>query len=102
MRRRDPARWNVLPFPLQYQALGGDAQQLAPRDLLEQGMETLLNASGAAVELYRGSLQLQTAPVALRLFEADHGGLVRDYNAFLRLGGASCLGCCPGKWLMCA
>lgn len=84
MRRRDPARWNVLPFPLQYQALGGDAQQLAPRDLLEQGMETLLNASGAAVELYRGSLQLQTAPVALRLFEADHGGLVRDYNAFLR------------------
>ena len=32
--RRDPTRWNVLPFPIEYQALGGDATQLAPKDLL--------------------------------------------------------------------
>lgn len=83
-RRRDPAAWNVLPFPVEYKALGGDATQLAPRELLDQGMETLLNDSGTPVELYKGSLQLQAAPVALRLFEATWHHLVHDTNAFLR------------------
>jgi len=83
-RRRDPATWQVLPFPVQYQMLGGDANQLAPRDLLDQGMETLLNDAGTPIELYKGSLQLQTAPVALRLFEATWHHLVHDVNKFLQ------------------
>lgn len=83
-RRRDPASWQVLPFPVQYQMLGGDATQLAPRDLLDQGMETLLNDAGTPVELYKGSLQLQSAPVALRLFESTWHSLVHDANSFLQ------------------
>lgn len=83
-RRRDPAGWHTLGFPVEYQALGGDAQQLAPKELLDQGLDTLLNASGTPVELYRGTLQLQTAPVSLRLFEATWMHLVTDNNAFLR------------------
>jgi hypothetical protein len=70
-RRRDPARWNILPFPIEYQALGGDATQLAPKDLLELGMNTLLDAIGIPVELYKGSLSAQSAAPALRLFEAQ-------------------------------
>src|SRR5215471_14488039 len=30
-RRRDPASWQILPFPVQYQMLGAEANQLAPR-----------------------------------------------------------------------
>jgi len=82
-RRRDPAGWQVLPFPVEYRMLGGDANQLAPRDLIDQGTETLLNDAGTPVELYKGSLQLQTAPVALRLFEATWHHLVHDTNMFL-------------------
>jgi hypothetical protein len=83
-RQRDPAGWHFLPFPVKYQALGGDASQLAPKDLLDQAHETLLNGAGTPVELYRGSLQLQTAPVSLRLFEATWFHLVHDNNRFLR------------------
>lgn len=83
-RRRDPAAWHTLGYPVEYQALGGDAQQLAPKDLLDQGLDTMLNAAGTPVELYRGTLQLQTAPVSLRLFEATWMHLVGDNNAFLR------------------
>lgn len=83
MRRRDPAMWHTLPFPVEYKALGGDATQLAPRELLDQGLDTLLNGAGTPVELYKGTLQLQTAPVAMRLFEAHHHHLVHDNNAFL-------------------
>lgn len=82
-RRRDPASWHALPFPIQYQALGGDAQQLAPHELLDQGQDILLNAAGTPAEMYRGTLQLQTAPVSLRLFEATHYGLVHNNNCFL-------------------
>lgn len=82
-RRRDPASLQVLPFPVNFQMFGADANQLAPRDLMDQGMETLLNDIGTPVELYNGSLQLQTAPVALRLFESTWHHLVHDANSFL-------------------
>lgn len=83
-RRRDPAAMQVLPFPVQYQIFGADAKQLAPRELLDQAYETLLNDSGTPIELYNGSLQLQAAPVALRLFESTWYHLVHGCNALLR------------------
>lgn len=82
-RRVDPARWNILPFPVQYQALGGDASQFAPKDLLDQGMDTLLKCIGMPVELFNGSLTLQSAPSALRLFEANWAHLPHNLNQFL-------------------
>ncbi len=82
-RKRDPAAWNILPFPIEYQALGGDATQLAPKDLLELGMNTLLDAIGIPVELYKGTLSVQSAAPALRLFEANWSHLVHNLNRFL-------------------
>ena len=83
-RRRDPASWQVLPFPVNYQMLGGDAKQLAPTELITQGFETLLNETGTPVEFYQGSLSVQAAPIALRLFESTHRQLVTDANNFLQ------------------
>lgn len=83
-RRRDPATWNFLPFAVQYQALGGDAQQLAPTELLQQGVDTLLNNIGIPAELFKGSLTIQAAPVALRLFEATHSSVPHNLNGLLR------------------
>jgi hypothetical protein len=83
-RRTDPARWNVLPFPVEYQALGGDASQLAPKELIDQGLETLLSCIGMPVELMKGTLTLQAAPAALRLFEANWSHLPHNLNSFLR------------------
>ena len=83
-RRKDPASWQILPFPVNYQMLGGDANQLAPTELITQGFETLLNETGTPVEFYQGSLSVQAAPIALRLFESTHRQLVADANAFLQ------------------
>jgi hypothetical protein len=82
-RRRDPASIQIFPFPVNFQMFGADANQLAPRELLDQGTETLLNDAGSPIELYNGSLQLQTAPVALRLFESTWHHLVHNANAML-------------------
>jgi len=83
-RKKDPCAWHVLPFPVNAQFIGGDASKLAPRDLLDQGNEELLTASNIPVDIYKGTLQLQAAPPALRLFEATNGHMVFDANAMLR------------------
>jgi hypothetical protein len=83
-KRLDPATWNFVPFPMRSMLLGGDAAQLIPHELYDQATESLLNATGTPVELYRGTLRLETAMVGLRLFEANNYSLVHANNAFLR------------------
>lgn len=83
-RRYNPAGWNTLPFPVQYQAIGGDAKAMAPDTLLNQGNEELLNNLGVPAELYRASLTVQAMPAALRLFEASNSSIPHNFNSFLR------------------
>jgi hypothetical protein len=82
-RRRDPTIWHVSPFPLDYKVIGGDGRILAPRELLEQALEILLSSLNIPIELYRGTLRLEAAPVALRLFEVSWSNLTSSLNKFL-------------------
>ena len=67
--RRDGADWNIFPFPVEYQPIGGEGQALSPREMIAGEEDRLLNARGIPSQLYRGDLLLQTAPTAVRLFE---------------------------------
>lgn len=82
-RRRDPAGYRLLPFPINYQVLGADAKQFMPLEQLEHAVHNLLNESGTPVEFYNGSLALQQAPTALRLFENTHSMLMSAVNGLL-------------------
>ena len=81
--RQDPASWHVMPFPIEYQALGGEAKNLATPELLDQAMDEMLNAIGIPAQLYRGDLQLQVMPTALRLFQQTWPQLVSGLNGWL-------------------
>lgn len=85
-RRVDPTRWNVLPFPVEYQALGGDATAFTPKDILEQAYDTMLNSIGCPIEFYRGSLtgQPQQSIAMLRIFEAHHQNFRDQLIKFLQ------------------
>lgn len=84
--RVDGTDWNFFPFPVNYQAIGGEGQQLdqAQRDTIMAEEDRLLNVRGIPPELYRGSLTLVNAPVGLRLFEAGNTSLVSDLNRLLQ------------------
>ncbi len=82
-RRQNPTEWFTLPHPIKYQVLGGEATQLAPFELIDQGVSLLLNNIGVPAEMYKGSLATQIAPVALRLFESQWTHLVDGLNRFL-------------------
>ena len=81
--RRDPATWNALPFPIEYQALGGEGTQLAPHELIAAGVDEFLNSMGFPAEMFRGNLQVQAAPMALRLFERTWTHLVSALNGWM-------------------
>lgn len=81
--RQDPASWHVLPFPVDYQALSGEAKDLTTPELLNQGMDELLNSIGIPAELYKGTLQFQAAPTALRLFQQTWPQLIGAFNDFI-------------------
>lgn len=78
--RRDPLAMHSLPFPVEYQTLGGEANQLAPHELMTVAIDELLNSCGVPAELYKGTLQMQALPSALRLFEATWPHLVSGFN----------------------
>ena len=79
-KRANATDIQITPFPIGYEMLGGEGRTLAPKDNIAQAMDELLNAIGYPAELYRGSLQIQAFPVALRLFEKTWGTLVDGYN----------------------
>jgi hypothetical protein len=81
--RIDPATWHNLPFPIEYQALGGEAKNLATPELIDSGLDELLNGIGIPAELYRATLNIQALPVALRLFQQNWPHLVNNYNGWL-------------------
>ena len=82
-RRKDPAGWNFLSHPIKYQMLGGEANQLAPTELLNQGITTLLNGFGMPAELYNGTLSLQAMLPAIRLFQSSWTYLTHFMDDFL-------------------
>jgi len=65
----DHARVTFLPFPVQYQLLGGEAKNLVPDKLMQMAEDALLSALDVPAELYRNTLSVEGAPLALALFE---------------------------------
>lgn len=81
--RKDPLAVHSLPFPVEYQVLGGEGRQLAPHDLITIALDELLNSCDVPAELYKGSLSIQAMPAALRLFESSWPHLGAGQNRFL-------------------
>lgn len=82
--RRDPSGYHTLPFPVNYQALSGEGVQMSPVQLIKQGSMDLMNATGVPMELFQGTMQLQAAPTALRLFQATWPHLTCSLNGWLQ------------------
>ena len=81
--RHDPAQWNALPFPIQYQALSGEGKDLAPTELIDAGTDEFLNSMGFPAELFKATLSVQAAPMALRLFERTWTHLISALNGWM-------------------
>ena len=83
-KRANMTSIEVSPFAIGYELIGGEAKQLAPKESIQQAEQELLNAMGFPQELFAGTLSLQAAPVALRLFEREWNPLVDSMNSIMQ------------------
>ncbi len=82
--RKNPTDWNLFPFPVQYQALGGEAKDLAPVELMEHFESRLLNAMGIPQEFYSGSVNNAAGPIiGFRMFERTWQHFAKELNSWL-------------------
>ena len=56
---------------------------MAPVELHDKAVDEFLNAQGVPEEMYRGTLQWQALPAALRLFERTWVHMGTEYNQLL-------------------
>ena len=82
--RNNPAAFNLFPFPLQYQTMGGDAQQMAPIDTMRYLEERLLRSIGVPLEFISGSLHSVAATlISFRMYERFWSGLLTELNKYV-------------------
>lgn len=79
-KRKNLTDVQIAPYPIGYQMLGGEGKTMTPNDVLKSVQNDILNALGYPTDLYAGTLQLQSAPVALRVFERHWQFLVDGFN----------------------
>jgi hypothetical protein len=79
-KRKNITDVQIAPYPIQYQMLGGEGKQLAPKENIQEAMNELINALGYPEDLYTGKLSMQTAPVAIRVFEKQYQYMVDGFN----------------------
>lgn len=81
--RNNPTSYHTAPYPVQYQFMGGEGQNLLPPDKLKFRHQEYLNQLGVPLEYHQMSLQVQAAPMALRLFESYWQSIPAFYNRVL-------------------
>ena len=81
--RNNPTAYYSTPYPVNYQFLGGEGGQLMPFEKLKFRQQEYLNQLGVPVEYHQGTLSVQAAPMALRLFEMFWQTIPQLYNDIL-------------------
>lgn len=67
--RKNPFDMHAMPFPIGLQEIGASGKQFSPKESIAWQQDSMLNAMGLPAELYRGSMNYQTMPGALRVYE---------------------------------
>jgi hypothetical protein len=81
-RRKDPYAIHAFPFPVNYNEHGAQGKNLTPKDLIQYQTADMLDSMGYPQELFKGSLQIQSVPTALRLFEQTFHYIHNDFYKF--------------------
>lgn len=82
--RNDPADIQIAPFPIAYQAFGGEKKSLDLTNEIKSIIEEQLHSLNYPSELFYNTLRLQSYPPALRLFENTWSHLVEGLNTFVQ------------------
>ena len=81
--RRNPTGWHFLPYPLQYQALGAEAKNITPVEIMEHFEARLLSSLGIPQEFSTSSLNVAAPVIGFRMFERSWQYFADELNLWL-------------------
>jgi len=79
-QRMDRTKVSALPIPVNFQEAGGNGKSLVPKDLKDYETKQLMHAMGIPAEFTTGTIQLESYPYAVRLFESSHADLFEELS----------------------
>lgn len=82
--RKDPTTIHALPFAADYNEYGGDGKQMVMHDVVEAYTDQLFDGLGFPRELFRGTLNPEQLPNAIRMFERHYEWLYTEMNSLLQ------------------
>lgn len=82
-RRKDATAIHATGLPVNYQELGGAGKNYATHDLINVHLEALFDGLGMPRELFRGSMNIEQTPNALRMFERSYEWLYQALNGMV-------------------
>jgi hypothetical protein len=82
--RKDPLHVKISPVPVGYQAIGGEAKALNLFNEMKEINEEIMAAIGIPQDLFYGTMTIQAAPIALRLFENNWADYVAGLNEWIQ------------------
>lgn len=83
-RRLDATAIHALPFDVNYKQFSGDGKQMVMHDVVEAYTDALFDGMGFPRELFRGSMNNEQLPNAIRMFERHYEWLYESLNGFLQ------------------
>lgn len=83
-RNQKGVGYHVLPYPIQYQTVGGEGKALFPADVRQAVLQEILNSLGVPMEFFTKNLQTQAAPMSLRLLQMSWTDLANKLNIMLQ------------------
>jgi hypothetical protein len=81
--RRDGTAYHALPFKVGYHELGGNGKQMILHEVVTAYTDSLFDGMGFPRELYRGSMNVEQLPNAIRMFERHYEWLYHALNGML-------------------
>jgi hypothetical protein len=82
-RRRDGTAIHALPFKADYNEYGGNGKQMVLHEVVEAYTDALFDGMGFPRELFRGSMNTDQLPNAIRMFERHYEWLYHALNGLL-------------------
>lgn len=83
-RRKDPTAIHVLPFKADYNEYGGNGKQMVMHEVVAAYTDALFDGMGFPRELFRGSMNIEQLPNAIRMFERHYEWMYAAMNGLLR------------------
>lgn len=81
--RKDGTTMHALPFNIGYQELGGAGKQMILHEVVDAYTDSLFDGMGFPRELFRGSMNTDQLPNAIRMFERHYEWLYHALNGLL-------------------